>query len=172
LFLLLISIALTKKKHYDKNKNKEVITKYKVWSFEKTPTSEFSPRSCASLHNPNNYYLIDPSKPAEITNLPAPNTAHYKEWAKRGNTPDFCMPPWSYEELLAIKAHMPYNLTDIEFKTRFEYFGGRPRFIFASTLDYRRYTMWQQERLWVTVLLASTQLKQALEHSSQRISSE
>jgi hypothetical protein len=79
--------------------------------------SDWKPANCPALRDKQTYWLIDPAEATEAgipgghpADLPArtvlaasPNNAHYKGWHKHELVQTRYMPPWSLDELLAVR---------------------------------------------------------------------
>ncbi len=110
----------------------------------------------------NTWYLYDANEDADecfpiraFTVVAAsPNKRHYKGFRKQMGTMRLCMPPWTLDELFAVRGVLSPKLkndvlevTDEEMRKRYEMAGGIPRTVFGSCSDFAIFLKTQVEQI-------------------------
>lgn len=153
---------------------------YKVWS---TSAVGFN-FLCPALQDPSNFYLVDPGAVAEgptfveahIVLAASPNRDHYHEFIKDKGVQMYMMPPWTCNELIAVRSVIDNEapLSESEISSRFYKFGGIPRYVYALNQQYHDAIETALSELSFTQLLKSMEKGSIIEmnqSSAQRVPS-
>jgi hypothetical protein len=117
---------------------------YEVMSVSLQDTSA---EKIVELKDPDNFYLVDPSKtsgepvfvPAHTILASSPNPKHYKGFVRRDGTTTLYMPLWKIEELETVRHILDSSVTVTkdDLLEMFQDLGGRPRSIFNKEIRGR-----------------------------------
>lgn len=115
------------------------------FSDEGSVEGKFSSFKKAGFFNDGNtWYLSDPKfRPEKISNLPtvvfvSPKIGRTEEFLKMRNSEEFCMAPWSEDELMECRRLIFPEVSQNDVQQRFDIVGGVARVVFGE-VDFERY---------------------------------